>query len=283
MAVCLVLARPTDAQAQLLYSFETGLEGWGASGFSNSDLISVGTSTAGATEGVQSMAIETGPTFGWDVNTSVNPGDTTGVYNAFNTVASNLGQYTLDFDVTLTGDSFANVSAPGNYFLINVAVNSDSPNFPQKYNVTPNLQGLTGTFPVSIPMTDLPVAQSSSYYQLTIGSNSDHVNGLGGEGVTYFVDNIRFTELPQLVEETIFSWETPDDPGTPGINEQYEGVDRRLRRRSCSLSDVGRRHGRQHGLADRPAVLDLTELHLGQQVRGELGHESRSGDRGDRS
>ena len=222
-AVCLVLFQPTDAHAQLLYSFETGLEGWGASGFSNSDLISVATSTAGATEGVQSMVIETGPTFGWDVNTTVNTGDTTGVYGAFNTVAADLGQYTLDFDVTLTDDSFASVSDPGNYFLINVAVNSDSPNFPQKYNVTPNLQGLTGTFPVSIPMTDLPVAEDSSFYQLTIGSNSDHVNGTGGEGVLYHVDNIRFTELPQLVEETIFSWETPDDPGTPDINEQYEG------------------------------------------------------------
>ncbi|QEG33987.1 PEP-CTERM sorting domain-containing protein [Bythopirellula goksoeyrii] len=211
----------STTHAQLLYSFETGLDDWAATGFSNSDFISVATSTMGATEGLQSLAVETGPTFGWDVNVSVGPGDTN-VYGAFNAVAADLQQYTLDFDVSITPDSFANVTSAGNFFTINVAANSDSPNFPQAFNVSPNLNGLTGTFPISIPMSSLPVAQNSSFYQLNIGSNSDHVNGGGGEGVKYFVDNIRFTALPQLEEITLFSWETPDDPGTPGVNEQLE-------------------------------------------------------------
>lgn len=215
-----LLAVPS-VHAQLLYSFESGLNGWAATGFGDSDFISVATSTMGATEGAQSMAVETGPTFGWDVNVSVGPGDTS-IYNAFNAVAGDLQQYTLDFDVSITPDSFANVTSPGNFFLINVAANSDSPNFPQAFNVSPNLNGITGTFPVSIPMSSLPVAPNSSFYQLNIGSNSDHVNGGGGEGVKYFVDNIRFTQLPQLEEVTLFSWETPDDPGTPMVNEQLE-------------------------------------------------------------
>ncbi len=211
----------TCVHAQLLYSFESGLEGWEATGYSGSDFISVATSSMGATNGSQSMAIETGPTFGWDVRASVGPGDTN-IYNAFNAVAADLQQYTLDFDVSITPDSFANVTSTGNFFLINVAANSDSPNFPQVFNVSPNLNGLTGTFPISIPMTSLPVAQNSSFYQLNIGSNSDHVNGPGGQGVKYFVDNIRFTPLPQLEEVTLFSWETPDNPSTPGVNEQLE-------------------------------------------------------------
>ncbi|TWU29259.1 hypothetical protein [Bythopirellula polymerisocia] len=216
-----VLSGSTTAQAQLLYSFETGLEGWAATGYSTSDFISVATSTMGATVGSQSMAIETGPTFGWDVRMDVGPGDTS-IYNAFNTVAADLSKYTLDFDVSITSDSFANVASPGNFFLINVAVNSDSPNFPSVTNVTPNLTGMTGTFPVSIPMTSIAVAPNSSFYELNIGSNSDHVNGAGGQGVKYFVDNIRFNQLPDLEEVTLFSWETPDNPATPSVNEQLE-------------------------------------------------------------
>jgi hypothetical protein len=209
------------AQAQLLYSFETGLEGWAATGFAETDFISMGLSTSGATEGSQSMMVETGPTFGWDVNENIGPGDAA-LYNAFNTVAGNLSQYSLDFDVTITPESFASVADPGSYFLLSVAMNSDSPNFPQVFNVSPNLNATLGTFPISIPMTSLPIAENSSFYQINIGTNSNHVNGPLGQGVKYFVDNIRFTELPQLVEETIFSWETPDDPLTPGVNEQFE-------------------------------------------------------------
>ena len=64
--------------------------------------------------------------------------------------------------------------------------------------------------------------KTPAFYELNIGSNSDHVNGVGGAGVKYFVDNIRFTQLPQVEEVTLFSWETPDNPATPGINEQFE-------------------------------------------------------------
>ncbi len=224
----LLLSDNLNAQTHLLYSFETGLEGWGPTGFPETDFIGMATSSMGATQGSKSMAVETGPTNGpqftlsWDVNSKVNPTDTTGIYDAFNTVAADLNGYTLDFDVTLTDDSYANVQSTGNLFWINVAVNSVFPDFPKAPTVTPNLAGLTGTFPVSIPMTNLPVAVDSTFYELNIGSDSDHLNGAGGEGVKYFVDNIRFTRLPELVEETLFSWETPDDLGTPGVNEQFE-------------------------------------------------------------
>ena len=158
----LVLTSASSARAQLLYSFETGLEGWAATGYTDSDFISVSTSTLGATVGTQSMAVETGPSYGWDVKVGILPTDATR-YAAFNAVAANLSQYTLDFDISVTAESFASVSNPGNFFLINVAANSDAPNFPQTLNVSPNLNGLTGIYPISIPMSSLPVAQDSSF------------------------------------------------------------------------------------------------------------------------
>ncbi|QDT72528.1 hypothetical protein [Lacipirellula limnantheis] len=228
LVVCGLLTSGSVHGQGLLYSFETpddldtpdlneGLEGWDLSGFGTA--IGVNTSTNGASQGTHSMRVEKAPGFSWDVNTSVSSGD---IYDKFNTVAANLAGYTLDFDVTLTPDSFSAVSAPGSFFLMNVAANSDSPNFPSVFNVTPNLLNQIGKFPVSIPMTSLPVAENSSYYQLNIGSNSTHTAGPNGEGIRYYVDNIRFTALPTFVETKLFSWETPDNPET-AVNEQYEG------------------------------------------------------------
>ncbi|MBL9161855.1 MAG: PEP-CTERM sorting domain-containing protein [Planctomycetaceae bacterium] len=228
VVVCGLLTSGSVHGQGLLYSFETpddlgtpdlneGLEGWGLSGFGTA--IGVNTSTNGASQGAHSMRVEKAPGFSWDVNTTVSSGD---IYDKFNTVAANLAGYTLDFDVTLTPDSFSAVSAPGSFFLMNVAANSDSPNFPSVFNVTPNLLNQIGKFPVSIPMTSLPVAENSSYYQLTIGSNSTHTAGPNGEGIRYYVDNIRLTALPTFVETKLFSWETPDNPET-AVNEQYEG------------------------------------------------------------
>lgn len=223
-------AEPVHAQG-LLYSFETpddvgtpavneSLEGWGLTGFGNA--IATSTSTSGASQGTHSLLVEKAPGFSWDVNTSVSASNAA-LYGKFNAVAANLAGYTLDFDVTLTPDSFASVSTPGSFFLINVAANSDAPNFPSVFNVTPNLLNQVGKFPVSVPMTSLAIAQNSSYYQLNIGSNSTHTNGPNGEGIKYYVDNIRFTALPTYVTTKLFSWETPDNPGTPSVNEQFEG------------------------------------------------------------
>lgn len=218
-----ILLDGSTARGQLLWSFETGLEGWEATGYTDSDFISLATSAMGATDGTQSMVVETGPTYGWDVRSSVSAGDAAR-YAAFNAAAANLEGYTLDFDVSITPDSFSSLTDPGGYFLLNVAVNSDTTGFKQSLNVTPNLAGLTNnTFPISIPMASLPVSANSSFYQLNIGSNSDHTNGGGGEGAKYFIDNIRLTALPTLVETTLFSWETPDNPATTEVNEQFEG------------------------------------------------------------
>jgi hypothetical protein len=75
-------------------------------------------------------------------------------------------------------------------------------------------------------MTGLGVAPNAGYYQLTMGSNSNFTPGAGGEGFRYFVDNIHFTAVAppkQTVTETLFSWETADNAGTPAVDERFEG------------------------------------------------------------
>jgi hypothetical protein len=254
--VCLGVAVPS-ASAQLLYSFESDLQGWANTGFTGSgasDLISVTQSTQGFTEGTHSMAVETGnaippdnSAFGWDVNRTVTTGSLPAVYNAFNTAAGDPTNYTLDFDISITSDSFANVSATGPFFLINVALGSSDGvgggGFDQVFNVTPNLIGTDtmgnwvplppNTYHISIPFgemlsesSSLYVVPNANYYQLNIGSNKNNTlfqNGPGPSGAIYYIDNVQIVEKPATVEETFFSWETPDNPGTPAVNEQFEG------------------------------------------------------------
>jgi hypothetical protein len=226
LILLLLFVSATEVQAQLLYSYESDLEGWEVNTADSG--ISVATSTGGATLGLQSMEIETGesPTFSWDARVNeVTPGSAN--YDAFNVVAADLSNYTLDFDVTFTEDSFADVASVGQFFLVNVAVNSDEPNFPNITNVIGNVAPsgvpVLGTYQASIPMTQLPVAVDSSFYQINIGSNSVHSDGPLGEGVKYYIDNVRFTQEPNFTEDTLFSWETEDDPGTPEVDERFEG------------------------------------------------------------
>jgi hypothetical protein len=71
----------------------------------------------------------------------------------------------------------------------------------------------------------------------------------------YFVDNVRFRELPATVEETLFSWETPDNPGTPAVNEQYEGwVEGFHMGHTHSLVSTGATHGSTALQIDRTSL-----------------------------
>jgi hypothetical protein len=269
----------SSASAQLLYSFEPGLEGWGPTLFDGSDLISVSQSTLGPTLGTRSMAVERGNAIGntqphsWDVNRTVTPGDTPGLYSIFQTVAASPTRYALDFDVTITPESFAQVASPGPFFSINLSANSSTSGengWNQHDNVVPvtsapgdyNLIGAgpmgefqpeIGTHHYSIPLVEslggsgLYLAPNATFYQLNLGSNLNNTlfqNGPNGEGARYFVDNIHFRELPETVEKTLFSWETPDNSATPTVNEQFEGwVEGYHEGHDHSLVSTGATHG----------------------------------------
>jgi hypothetical protein len=259
-AVCLLLVlavwgSPTTATAQLLYSFESGLEGWTPTGFDGTDYISHSQSSSGASHGNFSMAVKRGELnangHSWDVNIgTVPPGP---VRDLFLEAAANPEKYALDFDVTLTSQSFANVTQIPPFFGIMVSVNgsaSGENNFDAVENLVPvggqnnNLMDANpsnpaagiprlGTHHYSVPLADavqpgtsgLYLVPDSEYYQLNIGSNltASLFNAPPGEGATYYVDNIHFRRLPDRIPETLFSFETPDDEGTMEVDEQFEG------------------------------------------------------------
>ncbi len=223
LLVSLVFGGASVAQAQLLYSFETGLEGFEPGPGGDSDYIDHLQSTTGATDGTMALEIETASGFGRDVvvNETV-PGDPR--YDLFNTVAANPSIYSLDFDVTFTEASWPDPANLGTFFDINVFSNSDLvPGFKEQFGVTSGTPGSASVKTGSLPASQLSLIPDSSFFQLGFGTNSNHGAGPGNEGVKYYVDNIRFTEIPQFNEVSIFSWETLDDPGTPEVNEQLEG------------------------------------------------------------
>ncbi len=222
--VCMLLglgSAASPAQAQLLYSFESGLDGFIPTGQSDSQYINHFQTTSGATSGTMAMGIESGAGFGRDVQVSESSGSA--AYNLFNTVAADPGLYTFDFDVSFTNASWANLTDIGSYLGINVASNSDLNDFPEVFNVASGTPGMASSVSASIPASQLSLTPNSSFFQIQFGSNGNQQDGPNGEGTTYYIDNVRFTPIPQFTEKLLFSWETPDNPSTPGVNEQLEG------------------------------------------------------------
>ncbi|MEO0530748.1 MAG: hypothetical protein AAF266_09275, partial [Planctomycetota bacterium] len=212
------------AHAQLLYSFEAGLDGFEPQGAADSDYLNHFQSTIGATDGSMALEIETGSGFGRDVVVNETSDVGGAAYDLFNTVAADPGQFTLDFDVTFTQAGWDRVTDPGGFFQLNVFSNSDSTQgFQESFGVVNGNPGSPSFVSASLPATALSLVPDSDFFQLGFGSNSNHTQGPANEGVLYYIDNIRFTEAPTFIEETLFSWETPDDLGTPGVNEQFEG------------------------------------------------------------
>jgi hypothetical protein len=62
-------------------------------------------------------------------------------------------------------------------------------------------------------------APGTNFYQMGFKTNG----GWAGT-VDWAIDNVQITgaQVP-TVQETLFSWETPDNPGTPGVDERFEG------------------------------------------------------------
>ena len=213
----LVLAATVTTEAQVLYSFESGVDGF---------IVEPGTTTpfmqsaTGATDGAFALEVETGSAFGFDVRrdeVAGSPG-----YDLWNLVSANPDDYTLDVDFTIPVASWLAVQDVGTYFSFGIRTNSDG-GFDQKLEVIAAAPGSAFSGTASLPVASISSAVDSSFYQLVIGTDSDFTAGLGGEGIKYYVDNIRFSPISEFIETKLFSWETPDDPGTPDVNEQFEG------------------------------------------------------------
>lgn len=124
--------------------------------------------------------------------------------------------------MTFTEAGWSRVADPGGFFQLNVFSNSGA-GFQESFGVVNGNPGSASFVAGSLPATAISLTPDSEFFQLGFGSNGNHTAGTLGEGVQYYVDNIRFTQAPTFVEDVLFSWETPDDAGTPGVNEQFEG------------------------------------------------------------
>lgn len=234
----LALFVPAVASAQQLFSFEADLQGWAAT---DATLVQ---STTGATDGTMAMLLDDlTPGYKNDVGMTGNfNASTPGLNDAYNllSTAGNVlaagGNPKLEFDLTT---DLSGVTANG-YMQLGMFLNSNSG---YKEYSTGNFiggnaltswpvaegqgaaDGLTLTpitanqVHVAVPLAPtLQIAGGSTFYDIGFKSN-----GAWEGTVDLAIDDIRLSGLPLYTEDTLFSWETPDDPGTTEINEQYEG------------------------------------------------------------
>lgn len=188
-----LLVSTMATQAQPLFSFEGGLDGWVISGF-NAKPVTLGNSAFGATHGASSLAImQTGDGFSW--NALRNNSGFDAFYNAMNAVAANESLYTLELDVT-----YRDVDIPNGTFLnLSLWVNSGN-GFRDLHS-----QALTTTMEdklvhLSIPFNSFSgnadkLNENATFYQLGIG-----MNGNWGTGpATVYFDSITIVPEPSTI------------------------------------------------------------------------------------
>jgi hypothetical protein len=232
-----------------MFSFETGLEGWSAA---NAD-ESVG--PFGATDGTQALQLANiGPGFLNDIglNASISPTSFPEAFRQFSLAAAEVvagNRPKMEFDFTLdastaTGPAFmqlamfinstAGYKDYGTGGLIGGNLGEDFPRLdtlaathgatldntgPNRYHVAIPLRTVAEAPGINQGLAlDIPAGVPSHYFQLGFKANSGYTGT-----VKYAIDNIRFTGIPTFTAHTLFSWETPDNPGTTGVNEQFEG------------------------------------------------------------
>jgi len=235
IAVVALTASSTASHAQLLYSFESGLEGWTAA---NATLVN---STAfGATDGARSMLIDnhtssfknnagfiqlnSGPVFDilQTAATAISGGDT-GVKLEFDFTYDNSGATGLPAFAQLA--MFMNSSAGTKGYSTGSFIGGNiGTSFPvlQGAAVTDGVSLTsigTNALRVAVPLDKTMTISPGTFYQMGFQTNG----GWGGT-VDWAIDNLRITgvDVIEYESETLFSWETPDSLATPTVNEQLE-------------------------------------------------------------
>lgn len=187
----ILLATGSAAQAQPLFTFESGLDGWTSSGF-NARPVTLGTSPIGATHGLQALTLtQTGDGFSWNAKRDNIGQDAFAL--AMNQAALNPAQWRLELDVTYRDADIPDGSVT--FLNLSLWMNSDA-GFKNVHSLAFTGGHEDTTKNISVPLTDFaatPLAVNSSFYQLGIGMNG---NWGAGSAVVYF-DNIRLTPVPE--------------------------------------------------------------------------------------
>jgi hypothetical protein len=254
VALCLLGAGATSARGQLLYSFESDtppLDGWTAA-----TATIVPSTTLGVTDGTKSMLIDNlGPNFNNDVGVRTQGAGSGTAFTYFDdaalAIAAGNTNVKLEFDfswdhaatipawaqlgifVNSTGAGFRQY---GTGALIGGNINGSEPDVFPRLAAPAIADGVTlavlgpNSIHLAIPMNPTVATDAdglnigsgpagTNFYQMGFKSNG----GWGGT-VDWAIDNIRISgvQVP-TTSETIFSWETPDNPGTPAVDERFEG------------------------------------------------------------
>ena len=240
LLVAILAISLSSAQAQLLWSYESSLEGWTAAD------ATISQSTFGATEGSMALLMDNLTSgFKNDVGKTGNFfASTAGFENAFelfSLAADEIAEGNtpdLEFDFTfdlanVTSDEFlqlglyinstAGFTQYGTGDFIGGDTNSTFPTVvggqaaADGMTITPT--GTTNQYHAVVPLgPTLQLGEGSSFFDLGFKSNGAWTGTLD-----MAIDNIQITGLPEFTEETLFSWESADDPNTVGIDERFEG------------------------------------------------------------
>ena len=247
------------AHGVVLWSFEDGTDGWTANTVAG---VTLSQTTVGATDGSHALLVGNIPG-GFVNNIAIVPtfnSATAGfqeTFLVFQQAAAMIAQgkhpkIQFDFTPDLSGVTNAETNP---YLQIGVWVNSSTAggggfrqygtgrfivgNVGSTYpslDVSSLEDGVTltslggGTYRAVIPMgADLAATPEGTPRGLTL-SNASTFFSFGfqsSSGVTgslsYAFDNFRMLGVPTYKSDTLFSWETPDNPATPGVDERFEG------------------------------------------------------------
>jgi hypothetical protein len=243
---------PREASAQAMYSFESGLQGWTSAG------PPVSTAPFGATDGTMALNISNIPgSYLNDIGQSNLITATTQpeAFRQFELAALEVEagrRPTLEFDLTIDPGTAMPVPT---WLQLGMFLNSRGGfkdygtggliggNLGATYpvveslasghgvtltNIGPNqyhvaipmrLPSETTTFGEGLTLARATAAGQESFYSIGFRSNGGVTSG----GYNLGIDNIRWGGIPTFTPTTLFSWETADNPGTPGVNEAFEG------------------------------------------------------------
>ena len=250
-AFCFVVFGAAIASAQTVYSFEGAsptLNGWTAASASI-----VPSTTFGVTDGTTSMLIDDLTSgFKNDVGFKQEGAGSGVAFNYFDDAAHAIeaGKTNVKLEFDFSWD-LTNITGGPQFAQLGMFLSSTGANFTQ-YGTGDLLGGNVGTgvtdfFPrldpravsdgvaltsvgphtlhLAIPLGPTKAlnigsgAPGTNYYQIGFKSN-----GSWGGTMDWAIDNIKFSgvQVP-TTSETLFSWETPDNPSTPAVDERYEG------------------------------------------------------------
>ncbi len=185
---------PVTRVETLLFSWETGLDGWEATTYHTTPTPPLlARVTQGGTDGDYALSVQQTSQGGWSWNarTLLTPSDAdTTAYQALSDAAADPGSYLLEFDITfdpaLIDDEVTSILVP-------FALKSDAGwgQIDAVVSIGDVSQYSTQHISVSLSDFNIVAASGSSFYELAIGLNAGWTRG----NTSILIDNFRVVEL----------------------------------------------------------------------------------------